>query len=32
MNKKEVTVDTVFLEKLSCDGKILKFLRKYCQI
>ena len=23
MNKKEVLVDTVFLEKLSCDGKNL---------
>ena len=28
MNKKEVIVDTVFLEKLSCDGKNLETFKK----
>ena len=28
MNKKEVLVDTVFLEKLSCDGKNLDTFKK----
>lgn len=28
MNKKEVLVDTVFLEKLSCNGKRLDFFRE----
>ena len=28
MNKKEVLVDTVFLEKLSCDGKNLETFKK----
>ena len=28
MNKKEVIVDTVFLEKLSCDGKNLEIFKK----
>lgn len=28
MNKKEVLVDTVFLEKLSCDGKNLDIFKK----
>ena len=32
MNKKEVIVDTVFLKNYRVMEKILKFLRKYCQI
>lgn len=32
MNKKEVLVDTVFLEKLSCEGKNLDTFRECCQI